>query len=414
MAKDQKFPPARRTSSIAYDNGCQEKYNRVDLWRKRRNLPPTALSSSSSSREEEEAKPIYTVGVLADIQYAPIPDGHSYAGNPRYYRHAKEAAKHAAEHFQEEGVQCVLNLGDIIDGKCSDVERWGGSVASSAEGDETSEEEMKMNGSSVGHEAIDDVLEALSAYNLGQILHTYGNHELYNLSREELGRKLSIPFTLEPTNDLVGYYDHLLHEPQHSSSLKVRFLVLDSYDVCLLDRCAESSHKRQAAHKILAANNHNYPEEENSPEGLEGTQRRFVGFNGGVDEPQMEWLKNSLQTARENDERVIICSHQPLHPDSTWPTCLVWNYEEVLTILRSFNDVVAASFSGHAHKGGYVRDESGIHFRVFPAVLESPHPVKTYALLDVHESRLIVRGMGDCISDVYDLDHLTAESGADA
>ena len=53
----------------------------------------------------------FTIGLLADIQYAPIPDGFSYSGIPRYYRHALETARSAAAHFQQEKVDLVLNLG---------------------------------------------------------------------------------------------------------------------------------------------------------------------------------------------------------------------------------------------------------------------------------------------------------------
>uniref|UniRef100_A0A7S1CU47 Calcineurin-like phosphoesterase domain-containing protein n=1 Tax=Skeletonema marinoi TaxID=267567 RepID=A0A7S1CU47_9STRA len=371
-------------------------------------------NSNSTSDDNTNTPPAYTFGLLTDIQHAPIPDGHSFTGNARYYRHAMEAAASAAQHFQEERVNCVVNLGDIIDGKCADVQRWGGEVdvtttAATAVVEETSNGDKII---SVGHDAIDNVLQALSVYS-GKILHTYGNHELYNLSRDRLAEKLNIPFTLEDTGDLVGYYTHLIencnqNEEEHSSSssMKLRALVLDTYDLCLLDRCPDSSHKRHRAHEILSANNHNYPHEENSPEGLEGTNRRFVAFNGGIDEPQLEWLRNSLEMARENEEKVIVFSHQPIHPDSTWPTCLVWNYDEVLDILRSYKDVIIASFSGHAHKGGYVRDEeSGIHFRSVEAILESSPPIKTYAIVDVFEDKLVIRGEGDCLSDVYDIDH---------
>ncbi|KAL3792910.1 hypothetical protein ACHAW5_006817 [Stephanodiscus triporus] len=447
--KEAAGPPdlARRTSSIAYDGNdaySRGYYSAVDMWRERIALPrssstsgrraTTALASAASSsvgrddcdcdRDRDEGedpeRPMYTFGVLTDIQYAPIPDGRSYLGNLRYYRHAREAAGHAARHFQEEGVQCVLNLGDIIDGKCADVERWGGAVTEGGgeEGDERrGGGDKKKHGGRVGagHDAIDDVLEALSQYR-GRILHTYGNHELYNLSRRDLADKLSIPFTVEPTNDLVGYYDHLLHEPRRRRRRRrddddlwnLRFVIIDSFDICLLDRCANTSPKRRAAHEILKENNPNYPEQENSPEGLVGLSRRFVAFNGGVDAPQLEWLERSMETARMNGERVIICSHQPIHPDSSFPTCLVWNYDEILAVVRKYSDVVIASFSGHAHKGGYVRDEvSGVHFRTFEAMLESPSPIRTYAIVDLFSDSLVVRGSGDCVSDVYDLDHLS-------
>lgn len=375
-----------------------------------------AFYSDDDNNNNNAAAPTYTFGLLTDIQHAPIPDGHSFTGNARYYRHAMDAAAFAAQHFQEEGVDCVVNMGDIIDGKCADVGRWGGDV------DTATEVETNCDGDeiiSVGHDAIDNVLQSLSAYS-GRILHTYGNHELYNLSRERLQEKLGIPFTREKCGDLVGYYTCLMDNhsnkqknkyEEQSSSMKLRALVLDTYDLCLLDRCPDTSHKRHRAHEILSANNHNYPHEENSPEGLKGVARRFVAFNGGIDEPQLDWLRQTLDTARSNGEKVIVFSHQPIHPKSTWPTCLVWNYDEILDILRLYNDVIIASFSGHAHKGGYVRDEeSGIHFRSVEAVLESSPPIRTYAIVDVYEDKLVVRGEGDCLSDVYDLDHMKMDA----
>lgn len=388
-----------------------------------------SLNITNNNNNDGDDRPMYTFGILTDIQYAPIPNGHSYAGNARYYRHSIDAATVAATHFQNERVQCVLNLGDIIDGKCADVERWGGGSSSGSlkdkdeKKDEEEETTMENDGEektakqhqnvvSVGHDAINDVLEALSIYQVGKIVHTYGNHELYNLSREELAKKLLIPFALESTSDLVGYYDHLLDEPQNNNDdvsllWKLRFVIIDSFDISLLHRCPDTSSKHHAAHEILKANNPNYPQQENNPESLIGLQRRFVAFGGGVDIPQLRWLEQTLKFARVNNEKIILCSHQPIHPGSSFPTCLIWNYNDILDIVRKYSDVIIASFSGHAHKGGYARDEeSGVHFRTFEAMLESPPPICTYAIVDLFANRLVVRGMGDCVSGIYDLDHL--------
>jgi manganese-dependent ADP-ribose/CDP-alcohol diphosphatase len=297
-----------------------------------------------------ETRPKFTFGIVADIQYADIPDGTSYAGVPRYYRHSLEVARHAAQHYQTDKVSLVLNLGDIVDGKAQDLKGHGG--------------EPLPDGVDPGHSAIDDVLEALSVYTHGPILHTYGNHELYNCNREDLGKKLGIPFVKEPCGDLVGYWSHV-HEG-------VRFVVLDSYDISLMQRCPETSHKRRKAEAILTQHNPNFPQYENSPQGLSGVLKRYVAFNGAVDDPQLEWLRTTLQTSRDQGEKVIIISHQPILPGSSSDVCLVWNYAEVLQVLRAFSDVVIASFCGHAHKGGYKRDTvSGIHFRVIEAVLEN-------------------------------------------
>ena len=55
--------------------------------------------------------------------------------------------------------------------------------------------------------------------------------------------------------------------------------------------------------------------------------------------------------------------HQPIKPKSSGEVCLIWNYTEILDILRLYKCTVAAAIAGHAYKGGYKRDEeSGIHF----------------------------------------------------
>lgn len=343
-------------------------------------------SPDASTSESDDDKPQFTIGLIADIQYAPIPDGHSYSGVPRFYRHAIEAARHACEHFEKDKVDLVVNLGDIIDGKCQQIEQHGGDPV--------------PDGMDPEHYSLDHVLDALSPYHRGPILHTYGNHCLYNFDRETLEKRLGIPFKQEPCGELVGYYDYT-----HGN---IRFIVLDGYDIAIMQRCEKSSRKRRQAEGILQNKNPNFRENINAPEGLKGVERRFVGFNGSIGPVQLAWLRKSLEEARELNQKVITLSHQSIHPDASSHMCLIWNYEEVLQVLREYSDVVVASFCGHAHKGGYCQDpQSGIHFRVIEAVLES-RPERTYAMLDVHKDRLVVRGFGNCISAVYRFDKSNA------
>lgn len=331
--------------------------------------------------EDENDGRLFSFGVIADIQYAPIPDGTSYSGRARYYKHALTVAEHAFQHFQDEKVDLVVNLGDTIDGKCQEVVLNGG--------------DPLPEGKDPGLHSIDEVLEALSRYEHGSVIHTYGNHCLYNLDRPTLSQKLGIPFIKEPCGDLVGYFHH-----QHKG---FRFVVLDSYDIAMMQRCETSSQKRAQATEILKQNNPNFEGNMNSPEGMEGTDRRFVGFGGAIGNLQLEWLRQTLEDARNSSEKVIVLSHQPITPESTNPICLIWNYDEVLQVLQEYSDTVIASFSGHAHKGGYVHDaDKGIHYRVFEAVLESM-PERTYAIVHVYEDRLDVQGFGDCESASYNI-----------
>lgn len=347
-------------------------------------MAPTRRSSRLSSSKRPRSSPNFSFGLIADIQYAPIPDGASYSGNPRYYEHSLTVAEHAAKYFQAEKLDLVVNLGDIIDGKCQAIESWGGKPFS--------------NGKDAGMICFERVINALDNYNRGRMIHVYGNHCLYNLSRQTLKDRLKIPFVQEPCGELVGYYNHV-----HGG---IRFVVLDSYDINTLKRGEkEESEKYKAACRILTENNPNFPEQENSPEGLTGINRRFVGFNGAVGPIQLEWLEQTLETSRANGEKVIVLSHQPIHPESSNSVCLIWNYKEVLSVLRKFKDVVMASFAGHAHKGGYARDRSGIHFRVVEAALETPSPGTTYAVVHTHDDHLELCGFGDCNSAIYALDH---------
>ena len=346
-------------------------------------------ADSMDSPNHHPHKPLVRVGVIADIQYAPIPDGTSFTGTPRYYRNALAVAKTAAEHFEREKLPVVLNLGDIVDGKCQDIVHWGGEGVS--------------DGLDPGFACTDDVLDALSAYQYGKMIHAYGNHCLYNMDRETMGAKLGIPFSKEPCGELVGY-----HSVVHNG---VRFVVLDCYDIAKMRRSKQSP-KYQTAVTTLRRKNPNYKTNENSPEGLEGLERRFVAFNGAVGEIQLHWLRETLEEARKNQELVVLVSHLPLLPESSHPVCLLWNFKEVLQVVREYRDIIAISLSGHAHKGGYRRDpESGIHFRVVEAVLENPSPHDTYAMMNVYANRVEIVGFGNCLSIDYDLDHLKEDPG---
>lgn len=381
MKDSQKIPPsARRSKRIpklvkrSSSLGEESDTNHFEQQGK-----SSATLKKYAGADSAATPPNLTFGVIADIQYAPIPDGFSYAGQPRYYRHALDVAEHAAKHFENDKVSLVLNLGDIVDGKCQELAKHGG--------------EPLPDGVNAGHKVVDDVVKALSPYQHGPYLHAYGNHCLYNVDRKTLQTKLGIPFVTEPCGDLVGYWSHV--------EKGVRFVVLDSYDIHKEHRCEETSIKHKEAHEILLKNNPNYPDNENSPQGLTGVAKRFVAFNGGVGRVQMEWLRKTLLQSRESGEKVIILSHQPIHPGCTSPVCLVWNYKEVLALLREYRDVVLAAFAGHAHKGGYKHDSSGIHFRVFEAALENPDPHKTYAMVDMYDDHMDVRGFGNCKSATY-------------
>jgi manganese-dependent ADP-ribose/CDP-alcohol diphosphatase len=335
--------------------------------------PPDDHHHNNKNRQS----PIVRIGMLADIQYADVEDGFSYSGNPRYYRHALHSAVVAADHFQREKVDVVINLGDTVDGKA---------------GRDTTQ--------------LDAVVTALhGTYSHGPILHVYGNHCLYNADRHTLREKLGIPMAMEEPEvdasvvaaaadraathhdngdgdgELVGYYSHVVGDGG-----TIKLVVIDSYDI-YYHRPTDSA-KHIAAIEILKRHNgENYDNDNanNPPASAQDLEKRFVAFNGAVGSTQLAWLRLELQAAREsrNGQKVILLSHQPILPGTTNPVCLIWNYHQVLDILEEYEDVVLASFAGHTHKYGY-EQWRGIHFMVVEAVLEAPPPHHSYCIVDIY------------------------------
>ncbi|KAI4803375.1 hypothetical protein KUCAC02_006924 [Chaenocephalus aceratus] len=104
----------------------------------------------------------------------------------------------------------------------------------------------------------------------------------------------------------------------------------------------------------------------NCPQLLEGLQRRFTMFNGGFGQEQLDWL-HALLTASVTKETELdlqgAACHVPVHPGSTDPICLAWNYEELLAVIRAHSSVVCY-MAGHSHDGGYCQDkDTGVHPR---------------------------------------------------
>ncbi|GBG88602.1 hypothetical protein CBR_g48132 [Chara braunii] len=325
-------------------------------------------TASNSDADFNKKKPIFSFGVVTDVQYADIEDGRSFSGVPRYYRHSLTALGRAIQNWNELGyLSFAVHFGDIVDGFCPRKE-------SSA--------------------AVDKVVRTFNRFRSGPVYHMIGNHCLYNLPRASLNEILQIP----TAPDCRSYYSF-------TPCKGFRFVVLDGYDISLLGWPEDHPHAVEAA---LVLDKGNPNENKNSPEGLRGLERRFVKFGGGISTTQLEWLDNILKEAEAEEEKVIIGCHLPMDPRSTDPICLLWNYDEVLRVLHNHSCVVA-TFAGHAHTGGYAVDKHGIHHRVLEAVLECPPGSDAYGHVDVFEDRLVLTGTGALVSSVM---HFTGQQKA--
>ncbi|XP_021749831.1 manganese-dependent ADP-ribose/CDP-alcohol diphosphatase-like [Chenopodium quinoa] len=294
-------------------------------------------------------QPLFSFGIISDVQYADIPDGRSFLGVPRYYRHSVLVLERAVQNWNRlQHLSFAVNFGDIVDGFCP--------------------KDQSLN-------AVKMVASKFEEFN-GPVYHMIGNHCLYNLSRETL-----LPLLKIPSHDCSAYYDF---SPTHD----YRLVVLDGYDISVIG-WPEDHPKSMEAVSILKEKNPNL--DKNSPVGLNGLERRFLMFNGAIGREQLEWLDQVLQNATDLKQKVIICCHLPLDPGATTPEAILWNYNEVMDVIHKYK-CVKVCFGGHEHRGGYSVDSHGVHHRVFEAALECPPNLDAFGYVDVYDDRISLVG----------------------
>ncbi|XP_056405478.1 manganese-dependent ADP-ribose/CDP-alcohol diphosphatase isoform X2 [Hyla sarda] len=317
---------------------------------------------------EDMKNPLFTFGVIADIQYADIDNGYNFTKTRmRYYRNSLSLLQGAMREWAAERVapQFILQLGDIIDGY-----------------------NVTYKSSEASLEKVLTEMDRLKT----PVHHIWGNHEFYNFSRKQLMESRLNSSRLQGTSttspeDGADPLD-LFYAYHFSPYPKFRLLLIDSYDFSVIGR-DPSSDKYLKSSKLLRQKNPN--EDKNSPTGLSET--RFVQFNGGISAAQLSWINGVLQTSDKNNEKVIVAGHLPVHPASTDPICLTWNYAEVLAVLQS-HPCVVAYFSGHDHDGGYFQDQCGIHHLTFNGIIETPPESQAFGTMYICEDKMVLRGRG--------------------
>lgn len=226
--------------------------------------------------------PLYSFGLIADVQYADIDDGTNYLKTRnRYYRSALSYVKTAvadwiAKAGTDHKISMVLDLGDLIDGFNVDHK------------------------SSVT--ALETVTEAFDPVGV-RVIHVWGNHDLYNFTRKQLHAMPKMNPVLDgyvspPTeaSDCSMYFDIPLC-PGY------RLIVIDCYEISMLG-VDDKSDAYRCAEKILRKENKN--EELNSFIGLPGDKAHFVKFNGAVSHRQLQWLDGVLQESQKRGEVVLV------------------------------------------------------------------------------------------------------------
>ncbi|XP_028781784.1 manganese-dependent ADP-ribose/CDP-alcohol diphosphatase-like [Neltuma alba] len=314
------------------------------------------MGTSKGLAISQGREPLFSFGLISDVQYADIPDGRSFLGVPRYYRHSILVLQRAVKAWNDhQRHKFVINFGDIVDGYCPKDQSYS---------------------------TVKKVVNEFDKFK-GAVYHMIGNHCLYNLPRSKL-----LPLLNIQSPEGHAYYDF-------SPVPEYRFVVLDGYDVSAIGWPQDHPRTLEAL-KILREKNPNV--DKNSPVGLMGLERRFLMFNGAVGKEQMEWLNGVLEEATELKQKVVVCCHLPLDPGASTGEALLWNYDEVIDLIHRYN-CVKLCLAGHDHKGGFCIDSHGVYHRVLEAALECPPGTDAFGYINVYTDRISLVGTGRMASE---------------
>ena len=245
-----------------------------------------------------QERPLFSFGLISDVQYADADDGHDYTGTRRRsYRNSLQGLREAVTSWNTSQfpVKFVLQLGDLVDAR------------------------NKEKGQS--RVALARVLQECQRFK-GEFHHIWGNHEFYNFSRTELydlplspayveqnpfvfdsapsdGLKISVPMPGDINNN-GGYYSF-------SPNPDFLFIMLDTYGKSMLGYEPDSPEFKESEAFLKSMNPNT---DLNDPSGLEGVAQRLCMFNGAVDDSQLIWLDNTLKGAEANGQKVVVAGER--------------------------------------------------------------------------------------------------------
>jgi 3',5'-cyclic AMP phosphodiesterase CpdA len=241
-------------------------------------------------------------------------------------------------------------------------------------------------------EAIHKLEECVADLNTRELDFTIQLGDIVDEGADSLDRVLAAYGRLDmPTYHVLGNHDFVLPRPELLDKLRMdrayhsfsrrgwRFIVLDAQDLGVgYGWSEESDNYRRGAEMLERLRQQEAANAED--------------WNGGIGPEQTAWLEKTLREAAAVGEKSIIFCHMPILAEAADPGLLLWNHEEMVKVLES-TGLAAAVFGGHDHDGGCAC-RNGIHYITVQGMVESPER-NAYAVVTLHEDRIIMDGIGD-------------------
>jgi len=373
---------------------------------------------------------LFSVGLIADPQHADVDDGWNHTRvHRRRFRRGLDLVKNAVKKWNEEDESApnptmIICLGDIIDGRNKAKNESAKAMENMLKAFGEFEPKTKLKDETetiskdeeINEEKVinsDDTSDLGKKGNMPKYPYFHnliGNHELYNFDRIEL-----MKYLYNPTSNPLEFYYSVSPHPGFV------FIFLDGYVLSVLgygyvtnqdddkkpstndnveeeeeednsacDPIEESKRIFDLSTQMLEDINHN--DDKNVSSGLEGDLTRFVAYNGGFGEKQLQWFAKEVEKCHQNKENVFLFSHMPL-------SC-AWDYDKIRAIIDQFRPCVKMVFSGHNHSGGLTKD-NGVWDKTLEGAIES-HPDKDcFGTAYFYDDRVFLKGFGMVQDDLF-------------
>ena len=242
----------------------------------------------------------------------------------RFYRSSPAKLREAMSAMKKDSVEFIINLGDLIDRDFTSFK------------------------------TVMDIIDSSGV----KIYHTAGNHD-YSVDAR-LKKKIPVIHS-----SIDSYYSF--------TNKNFRFIVLNGNEVSTYIS-SNKSITRKAEDYIAQMK--------------ASGEVNAVDWNGGLGTSQIGWLKEQLDESVQNDEKVFICCHFPVVPETIYN---LLDYKDVLRVLENYHNIVAW-FNAHNHEGNY-GNINLTHFVTFKGMVETQDK-NSFASVEVYTNKIWIRGSG--------------------
>lgn len=240
----------------------------------------------------------------------------------RHYKKAPKRLKEAVTTLNKDSLAYTIHLGDFIDQKMS---------------------------------SLDSVLPTWNSLK-SKKYHVLGNHDfdVGEMNKERIIKKLNLE---------NRYYSF--------SQNGWRFIVLDGNDLSFYGTTNEK--KAQQTDSLF-----NSLKDQNLP--------YLKKWNGGLSNQQINWIKDELDEALKNNQKVGFYCHFPIYPVGNDN---LWNREQFISLIKPYESV-KLFFNGHNHNGAYEL-VNNVHYLTFKGMVDTENS-SAFAKVKFKKDSVLVQG----------------------